>query len=251
MFSFCVARVVGNQLPPKDAIGTKIRSLKYVLEQDRQIPCDKIWLLNRIIDEDYLQEVKTVLEGQTIYEVPFEGKEYRNLVDRQAKLRYLTNINPARNKIIRQSQTNYEFTISLDQDCFFFPENWDFAVKSIIDDCGSRKYYGLVSKRLVDVTKIWDEPDNEPMLIFRHDADLLFDENLVFGQNDKRELLFRLGYSPDWKATKLICQTAGYIMHIGYDERIERNGPYRNSERRTGLNYLIERADKKCRMKMI
>lgn len=251
MFNFCITRVVGNQLPPKDIVGGKIKSLKHVLEMDEDIPCEKIWIINRIIDQDYLKEIKDLLNKKECYEIKFSLKEYKSITNQKEKISYLTNINPARNQIIKISQKKYRYTISLDQDCFLLKENWS-ELTEFIKQNNKFKYFSLILKRITEIKEKEQEPNNEPMLIFRDDADLLFNENIIFGNNDKIELLLRLGCIPKkWTYKGDICANAGYVMHIGYDQRIEKDIKYRCEKRKVALDNLVKRADSLKKQKLI
>lgn len=252
MYNYCLARVVGNALPPKDTIDNKLESLKYVLEKDKEINCEKIWLINRIIDNNYKNKIKCIIgKNKKIIEIPFDIKKYKNLSDTQSKIHYLTNINPARNKLIKKCQEHFKYTIYLDQDCFLLTKNWE-RIKKFIQKNNQFKYYGLISKRLIDKSIIYEEPNNEPMLIFRNDGDIFFKENICFGNKDKIELLERLGYNnKNWQCYGNLCKTAGYVMHIGHKEIIEKNCHYRSNLRYIGLNNLIKEADKLCQIKII
>ena len=234
----CICRVIGNELPPKDSPGDRIKSLELVLEMDKAIDADKFWLLNRIIDSRYLKEVKAILKDSEYLEIAFEKHEYKITFD---KLHYVTNINPARNELIKHYRDNYDNVYSLDQDCFFLKDMWEGIQKFIT--INPRPYYGLLSKRITDLNKIWNEPDNEAMLVFTRQSEILFDETIRFGENDKRALLKQLGYTSNWSCLSTICATAGNVLHIGYDDQIEKDINHRLKIRQLGLDNLLKRAN--------
>ncbi len=95
---FCFCRVIGNLLPPKDSMEERLDSIKFVIEQDKEISVEKTWILNRIIDQDYLESVRDLLADQSFIEIPFIKEDYYRTSDR---IHYLTNINAARNTILK------------------------------------------------------------------------------------------------------------------------------------------------------
>lgn len=239
MSKYCLCRVVGNELPPKDKEGDKLKALKFVVEKDKEINAEKKWLINRIIDPIYEEQVKNILKNQDVTIIPFVEKEYNNALN---KMHYLTNINNARNNLIQKNK-QYDYIFSLDQNCFFLPQQWISVINFIHKN--NKKYYGLTSKRITTLDEIEDVPDNELMIIFTKESTLFFDENICFSQNDKRELLNRLGYRGKWEINSSAeCATAGYVTHIGYDYLIANNTDHRMKMRELGLHNLIERANK-------
>jgi hypothetical protein len=245
--NYCLCRVIGNELPPKDCDGCKIESLKFVLEMDKKIEASKIWLINRVLNPNYRREVRRILGHAEIMEIPFEANEY---VASDDKTHYLTNINPARNALIKRALSKNDFAVSLDQDCFFSLDLWLGVMSRISSDPLNRSFYGLVSKRttLETVSNYDSVPDGESMLIFRKNAPFMFDESLVFGQNDKVSLLEKLGYEGLSIVRGDECMIAGNILHIGYDSKIETDLGMRMDLRRQGLNNLREKAERRIKV---
>ena len=248
MFKFLLARVVGNDLPPKDKPGEKLQSLRFVIEQDRKagIPC--LWVLNRIVCPRYKKQVSQIIGDAEILDIPFVVGEFNKTANKKKQIQYLTNINPARNHLIAEGLLRAEFVFSIDQDCFFTPDLWQSATDFI--EQNPKDYYGLVSKRIVSLNSVWEEPDNEPMLVFGRKSTMRFDESLTFGNADKIDLLRRLGYGDGLKNTGDLCKTCGYVLHIGYDEVLEKNIKARQRARTQGIENLLQRA-KRCGTKIL
>ena len=188
---FSICRIIGNELPPRDEPGSRLQSLKYVL--DRTIPgIDHFWIVNHIIDEDYRGKVLELLNqyGQFYQELVFDPDEYKNATCPYERLRYAININPARNTAIGIGLKNHDFSAILDGDCYFTQDNWNQVVATIENDPG-QDYYLLKMKRICvqepeDVSTI---PDDEDQIIFGHKSNSLFDPQLCFGHSDKVNLL--------------------------------------------------------------
>jgi hypothetical protein len=242
MSKFAVCRIVGNELFPRDIPDSRLKSLKFILETEN-IDVQRIWILNRIIDQSYLAKVKEVLAGETTYVIPFDYTDYRKAVSFDEKVLAAISINNARN--FGLSKSDAEYTALLDEDCFFYPDHWG-EVKSFIENNPS-KFYACITKRIDQTTEnVMDAYDEEPMLIFNKTAKLRFDEFLPFGRDDKRRLLRKLGWHLNSKIHKFntnkeICPFAGYVMHMAHgDAKVENDVEYRIQQRRKSLENLLK-----------
>jgi hypothetical protein len=251
---YVLLRVIGNELMPRDSQGSKIATLSFILNNEATELCDKIWVLNHIIDDEYRESIKNLLTKfrQRFFEIPFSRSEYLKLNNWSDKVRYAININQARNYGIKICQKNYSFTFCLDQDCFFTEQLLSSIISRIEEDQVknmTRKYYGIIMKRILNgcLENIDLIPDQEPNVIFRYDANEYFNEQLFFGQGDKVELLKRIGYKllpKDYSVTGSKCVTAGYVLHNSYgNESVERNLALRVKVRKISLDRLITNVD--------
>jgi hypothetical protein len=244
--NFCICRIFGNDLPPRDSPKAKIESLKHVVEQDKNISIEKRWVLNRIIDSEYYDQAKSILEGYKIYEIPFIKSEYRRLTLDQ-KILYLTNVNSARNFIIKKCWEDYEFAVSLDGDCYFQKDVWNDVVKQIKEN-NTLNHYGLYYKRIINGMP---GPNGEPMIIFRRNSEI-FDESIGIGHGCRASLLWKLGYqTPNWNIEGNQCKNVGSVLHIGLDQQYECNVHERVKARAMGIQNLLIRAEKIYGIKMI
>lgn len=248
--TFAICRIIGNELPPRDRPGARLAALQHVIESDPHV--DRFWVLNHIHDPWYRDRVVDLLRvyGQSFSEVTFDSARYARLSTRFERLAYAINVNHARNVAIALTRPRYDFAVCLDQDCFFTPELWARAADFITDDqthCPERQYYGLMMKRLTDglTTDASGLPDEEPQLVFRRDAELLFDPDVPFGHDSKLSLLRRLGYLwPTFALEGDRCRTAGLVLHVpsGTDEA-ETDFATRVSRRLASLDALLRRLD--------
>jgi hypothetical protein len=251
---YVLLRIIGNELMPRDTQGSRISTLSFILNNEPAELCDKIWVLNHIIDDKYRDSIKNLLTkfNQYFFEIPFSPSEYPKLNDWSDKVRYTININQARNFGVKICQKYYPFTFCLDQDCFFTEQLLSSVISRIKEDQVkniTRKYYGLIMKRILNgcLENIDLVPDQEPNVVFRYDATEYFNEQLYFGQADKVELLKRIGYRllpKDYSVSGSECLTAGYVLHNSYgNELCERNIAVRVKMRKISLDRLISNID--------
>lgn len=220
--SFCVCRIIGNELPPRDLPGARLAALRYTLAHEPAIP--RFWILNHIHDAHYRQLVIDLLHrsGERFHEIAFEPAVYAALESHLARVTYAINVNSARNRGIALARREARFCVCLDQDCFFTVTTWnDMRERICVDQQAKpdRMYYGLLMKRLVALDEIDNAaafPSEEPHIVFREDAAELFDETRMFGHADKQELLVRLGYdpAPPYATHTDRCITVGHVFHL-------------------------------------
>lgn len=253
--TYAIVRVIGNELPPRDEVGAKLRSLRHILQHSMDHNAVPLWVINHLHDDRYRQDVVDCLKnhGQPFVELEFDRRTYCSLKSNSDRLCYALNVNAARNVAIRLGQQHSDFTACLDQECYFTSDLWAEVTTAIELDQGrapSRKYYGLLMKRLTCYPAAdWAAlPNEEPQVIFRRDADQLFDVNIPFGQNDKVELLRRLGYRvPRYEITGTLCKTAGEVLHLCCGSTdLERNLNARLRTRRESLERLLRHLDRRC-----
>jgi hypothetical protein len=185
-----VARIIGNELPPRDEEGSRIKSLQFILDNEK-IKADRIWVLNRIHETERLDTFKKMLSGEENFVIPFVAKDYLKCRVSNKKIHYTTNINSARNFAFRNGIAGRDFVFVLDGDCFFESEMYEEATREIEEDqkINDMRYYGISTVRIESSL----QERTEPMLIFRNDADQFFDETIPFGRADKIEFVNRIG----------------------------------------------------------
>ena len=247
---FAVCRIVGNELPPRDTPGSKLESLEWVVKNCYLRNVHNTWVLNHIIDADYRDKVLSILVGQDVTDLPFDRHEYAKKKSKWSKVRYAVNINAARNHGVKYSRAGSDFVVCLDQDCFFFPDEWERVVGRMAADGFSKKYYGVRSKRIhvnhMDHTKV---VAGEAMVIFRSDADVLFDEAIPFGKNSKVALLRKLGYDSEFRVSGDLCENVGWVAHLACgDHETEKDVVTRCDLRMESLDLLVKKLDLKVKL---
>lgn len=242
---FCVCRVIGNFLFPRDSFEKKIKSLETVLEKDKEINDHKIWIINRIINKKFLKKVQSLLKNENYFYIPFEQNEFRKLKNENDKILYLTNINSARNFAIKKAWYDHDYAVSLDGDCFFENKKAWQGIKNEINN-SNLNYFGLKMERIINTDKLETLKNQEPQVILKRSSEL-FNESLLFGNNEKVEFLNRIGIfknkEKEWYETGQLCKFVGNVFHIGYDTKYELNLHDRMHARQQGLMNLLVQAE--------
>ncbi|CAG8504164.1 11069_t:CDS:2 [Paraglomus occultum] len=73
-------RILGNDLPPRHKAGQILQNVRFILNNEPKFPnTRKMWLLNRIVDEDYENALIQLLNSyeQEYLRIPFEITEYQ------------------------------------------------------------------------------------------------------------------------------------------------------------------------------
>jgi hypothetical protein len=203
----------------------RTKSLKFLLQHEPKFPnCRKTWTLNQIHDRSLREDLAGILLefGESeIYELGIDRRLYRSAATRKEKIIAGININHARNFVIERLDA--DFTFVFDGDCFFTQELWDEATSGIEDDQAenpTRQYYGILGLRVIgkipsDLSSL---KRHEPSLVFRKDSKMRFDLTRPFGDEDKNELLYRLGYPKRKLEPKGdLCKNVGELLHISFN----------------------------------
>jgi hypothetical protein len=228
--SIVVVRAIGNPLSSTNSLNKTLRILEYILENEPSFPnTTRHWFLNRITDakveKAVIQRLKSCNETYTI--IPFSLREYDSilysfnskdsihsrhyiklsteekaatLVEQSVqhnKIRYVTNINGARNAMLRYGKENSaaEFILPWDGHCFLTQEAWN-AIQLSMQKYPRAKYFtSPIHQREgsfdTNVTA-------EPQIAFHRTALAQYNEYLRFGRRDKAELLTRIGVEGRW-----------------------------------------------------
>ena len=109
--------------------------------------------------------------------------------------------------------------IVLDGDCIFDQEGWNQFKQTTEEQ--PNPYYSLPMMRIPfdHYGQKLTAPLEESQLTFREDSSLRFDPNKLFGDNDKLDLLFRLGHDKTPLTAHLKIEgdktkLAGYVLHL-------------------------------------
>ncbi len=234
--TFCLLRVVGNDLVPRHAKGQSRANVAFTLENEpASESCTKLWVLNRIFDAEEEAAIISLIErhGQAYHRIPFDLATYARqpwdvddlpeaalrllashdddssrerlrlaTVIRRSKSNYAINNNGARNVALALGRTMAKWVLPWDGNCFLTRAAWE----SLRDSIAKRPYLPYFVVPMVRVTDnahvlredYEPETRQEPQLIFRRDAGEMFDERYPYGQRPKIELLWRLGVPGVW-----------------------------------------------------
>jgi predicted O-methyltransferase YrrM len=242
--TYAIYRILGNELPPRDLPGARLAALERILAEEPAFPDTiKWWVVNWIHAPDQAAAVVARLvaakqrylllppNGQVLMSAPLEERAVIAL-----------NINGARNIALAHGKLQAEFTVLLDGDCMFMADQFAIFNRAVEADGGSHRYYSIATVR-GDATGRPLAAPGEHMVAFRHDSEEVFDPNRVFGDNDKRQLLYRLGHKrthalelPRWAKS----HSAGEVTHLATgEEAIERNVEERRTARRMSIEAIM------------
>lgn len=236
--SVTISRIIGNDLFPRHQSGQALANLRTILESEANpYGWRKLFVINRFLDSRLEDEaVRAVREAGYDYEViSFDPHAYQALCyrphlfggldyfsssqflakdpfsqDRERiwacgeKIRYLMNINGARNQAIASGRLSSDWTFVLDGSCFISDHAF-VALKDDLERVPSAPYLVVPMRRQADqqdlensqATSVYQE---EPQIAFRSDAIEQFDEAYPYGVRDKTSLLNRLGVPGPWCA---------------------------------------------------
>ncbi len=241
--------------------------------------CEKRFLLNRLLDDEKRREYIEYLEmrGLEWEEIPFKEDEYRRCIGQREKLLYLTNVNAARNCCIKHSfEEDFDFVLPFDSGSCFRQDGWDTFVtcaelnynnayfvlgqwRPLSYDDFSENQPCLKEQYLINGKRIVGQ--REFTVVFGRNYDILFNENLVYGEADKVELLWRLNVRGIWdqwytelqNQTTQISKHAGTVKMAGWVARLpsgnpeaDQNNVIRGEQRFKALHNLMVKANSRC-----
>lgn len=235
---FVIYRIIGNTLPPRHGSGDTCNNLRFVLENEPVLPtCEKRWLLNRLTDSEVEAACVKLIRahGQKYRSIPLDETIYKNAFldasgmpkplnpfargsnskadsawlaqSREWILRHKSlaaiNLNDARNTAIELGRADALWTLPLDGWCYFTAEAWHSFAESVAQNMDA--LYGIIplarlnsNAQLKTMTSL-PEPVDEPQVAFRRDAPDRFHEKMRYGNQNKSELLVRIGVPGPWK----------------------------------------------------
>ena len=258
-----LVRIIGNSLPFRDQ--NKVKALQYVLNHE-WVPSGtpKIWILNQLrpcFESDRIRQVLYEYNQSTI-EIPFDADRYRKAETREEKISAFIGINRARNYAL-ETLRNYDWLFVMDDTNYFNDKTWFGTVKGLEGAVNRRpgllnctipiaRHVGVLTRNPFDL------PVNEPIIGFRSGCDLRFNEDNYFGNNDKSELLKRLGCSTEEVSPgnfQTVCSVdnakaplVGRVMHVSLgDPRLESDEGVnrRVNARKRGIDKVISELDRK------
>jgi len=236
---FALYRILGNDLKGRHGIGQTLANLKFVLENEPELPsCKKLWVINRVSDRDTQDALSASLmeAGREFITIEFDPREYAKVRDAEtardvdqslrekiagmnenaqlqfrmslvrARCLYAMNINGARNAAIAAGVDQAEWILPWDGNCFVTEHGWRGLSRSVLAN-KAFNYHVVPMVRLRENSEIKDPnfyPDcnEEPQILFGRGAVGRFDERLPYGRRDKTELLTHLSVPGPWDSLK-------------------------------------------------
>jgi hypothetical protein len=225
--TFVLFRILGNDLPPRHDTGQALRNLRFILENEGELPgCEKRWVLNRLVDSNTEHEIIALLEasGLNYLHIPFHHDEYAalpykqqcsrgslwmsrqrrfrlNLHARRARLEYATNINGARNMALQEGHRSADWVLPWDGNCYVTKSAWDHIIEATA--FSTAPYIVIPMTRVSQNSELLGDfaplyTNEEPQLGFHKSSKARFSPQHLYGRRDKVELLWRLGVPGPW-----------------------------------------------------
>lgn len=231
-----LARIIGNDLFPRHRRGQALANLHTILEkEDHPYGWRKLFVLNRMLDDQLKEEALEAITraGHTCTVIPFDKEAYHRLRyrpkafgdlsyfsssdfagkdlftrDRERlwacseKIRYLMNINGARNTALALGRSTSDWTLVLDGSCILTNQAFS-TLRHDMERCPSASYLIIPMRRLVGNDELMDAnisptTQEEPQIGFHAKTLEDFDEAYPYGLRDKTSLLDRLGVPGPW-----------------------------------------------------
>ncbi len=239
---FVIYRIIGNMLPPRHGPGETLDNLQFSLENEPDLPsCEKRWVLNRLVDPEIEAACIKLIRasGQKYHSIALDEESYRNaFLDASGMPKALNpfargssgkadsawlaqsrewifrhkslaaiNLNDTRNRAIEWGRVDALWTLPLDGWCYFTAEAWHSFAESIARNKDA--FYGMLplarlngNAQLATLADL-PGPVDEPQIAFRRDAPDRFYEKMRYGNQNKSELLVRLGVPGPWEKWRL------------------------------------------------
>jgi len=226
--SFGLYRILGNDLPPLHGENQTEANLRFILENEPELEgAEKIWILNRLVSRPRQSALEGLLRerGHATIVIPFDERRYRSIgadpvpdaaPERRARMspaarelyelrgyaarvRYVMNVNAARNAAIEHGRGRYDVLLPWDGNVFVTPDAW----RTLARDAPHATPF-VVPMARVDRNDELLRPGfvpaatEEPQLGLPGASPHRFDEQFPYGYRDKVELLVRLGVAGPW-----------------------------------------------------
>ena len=215
----CIFRILGNNLNSVHSDTQTFDNLKFTLENEAEFEnCDKIWILNRIVDKNLEEKYKQLLNkyNKKYLTIPFIKNEYirinnRKNIDLESLKEkydifknlyehslYLININGARNFCLEYGRPRYLYSFIFDGSCFFTKNQFN----EIINKTDTENEYLIIPlirlNNNEDFNNLKNKKKYEPQIAFKNTSTLFFNEKLSYGISNKTELLRVLKINGIW-----------------------------------------------------
>ncbi len=233
--SFAIFRIIGNSLPPRHSQDNTLRTTSYILENEEEFEgCEKIWVLNKIVDRKDKTSLLNLLRerNQKFIDIPFDvDAHFNTFLDvtgapvalrfslkeqtvyphiaaqlEEWKIRHksqrLVGINEARNIALKLGRSRYDWSVIADGGVIFSKQGWNNFVVGVTQEQPNKiaiiqMYRVYEWKSLEDYAP--DGSQEEPQIAFHRASEEVFDPVRRYGNQNKAELLARLGVPGPWQ----------------------------------------------------
>ena len=234
--TYLLYRIIGNDLVPRHAPGQSRTNVEFILDHEAELEnCEKRWIVNRIVDPEEESRIIALLEqrGQRFKVIPFIRDEYAGTpwdfgafgqpsffddesfrkLDPLQRVRaitaayrlknlYVMNNNGARNAALDDGRGAAKWILPFDGNCFLTPRGWSDLTRAVESEA-QRRYFAVPMQRVTDNAELLrddfaPDPQEEPQLLFRTDAEERFNPAFPYGRRPKVEMFWRLGLPGAW-----------------------------------------------------
>lgn len=272
-------RILGNDVPPRHVSGQTLQNTRFLLDNEADFEdCEKKFLLNRIEDPEAVKQLRSMLDGYDVHEIPFEPDEYRAIGLPKKRLLYLTNQNAARNYCLDHSE-GFDYVMPFDGGVFIRVDGWEEITTIFVlnpDDAfwavpmsRTRTYDDITSGQIPTVKEEFKMGQggrtligmSEPQVVFTPRSDLRFREDLPYGKGNKAYILWQLGLAGVWDRwhpairKEALAETSehyGKIRYAGFVFRMPSGNVMADSDnwirgdaRQKGMMFLRKQMDEK------
>lgn len=204
LHEYCICRVVGNDLPPRHGIGQTLTNLRFILDNEPTFKdTTRLWVVNRIIDTQADADILALLDerDEAYMHLPFTLEGYDMTWEANCKLNHIIQLNRARNAAADRALHLARWTIMADGGIFFTQEGWDIIAAGLQSGAASVhkiEVYRLMkdNSEALRFNPARYKVESEQMLAYLPEANVRFDEGLVYGKREKKVLLDALPDAP-------------------------------------------------------
>ncbi len=203
IYHYAIVRILGNDLIPRHGKGQTIANLRFTLMHETAFPhCKKLWIVNRIVNEDDEMAVIRLLEqhNQTYIRIPFETEGYDLRWTRYEKLHYIIKLNHARNRALEEGRKLAKWIFPFDSNVFVTDDGWQ-NITFYMENLSNRLFKVTMYRIRESNDEVFNfDPKNydrqEPQVAVHRDLFDTFDQSIAYANGNKEEFLFRFPKAP-------------------------------------------------------
>jgi hypothetical protein len=236
MQKIALYRILGNDLPPRHAVGQTVTNLEFIFKNEPQFEnVEKRWVVNRVISPKQEKAIIGMLElhNQPYIHIPFDREKYLKLSRRRralllppslwSKTKHLINLNDARNRAIEEGSKIADWVMPFDGNCCFTEDGMKRAQDVL--SRADRGMYCIPIYRLLDNAAYFNFSSagyvqHEPQVVISRHEKARFNETFSYGNESKVSFLrkqFRVNTAGYTNAAFILNDAnfeAGYVLRL-------------------------------------
>lgn len=217
---FFLYRLIGNNMPPLQCFGQLLKNTRYAVKYEPEFPnCRKIWVLNNIVNETEQALILDTLiaGGYTMKDILIRRIDYA-AVSREPQggwTRLVTSQNAARNAMLSHGQSQgATWILAFDGNQYYTREAWEALARAADRwEQQGKKYFKVPMYRMYsDQSPKWLNASTsfsvvkkyapvlwESQIAFRNDSEGRYVEGMLYGKDNKLELIDRVCGTADFR----------------------------------------------------